>query len=406
MNWFPLGITYAAFYMGRYNLNVASTEFMTRFSLTKSQFGIIATAGFWTYAMSVIFNGPLTDRIGGRKAILMAAAGSALINATVGLLFLNGWTTKVLVGMSLLYSVNQYFQSFGALSVVKCNAPWFHVRERGVFGGIFGMMISSGYFLAMTIGGWILAYLPWYCVFLIPSAAMATMFLIDNAMVADNPAAAGFSNFNTGDATSHQADKDKPVDLGYLVKNVFTNPVIMTFVVAEFCTGFVRQGLLLWFVPFLKEVHHIKPGTTLFTVATTGITVAHIPYKGGAPALSELLGGQVATLFDQLSSSIGYIKDGRLRALAVTSAKRSALLPAVPTLDESGLKGYEASTYIGVLGPAGLPKPVLAKLNGAMVKVMEMPAVAESLPRPGRRAGIELAGSVPEAHQGRAGGGP
>ena len=127
--------------------------------------------------------------------------------------------------------------------------------------------------------------------------------------------------------------------------------------------------------------------------ATTGITVAHIPYKGGAPALSELLGGQVATLFDQLSSSIGYIKDGRLRALAVTSAKRSALLPAVPTLDESGLKGYEASTYIGVLGPAGLPKPVLAKLNGAMVKVMEMPAVADRF----RGLGAEPGSSSPEA---------
>ena len=59
--------------------------------------------------------------------------------------------------MSLLYAANQYFQSFGALSVVKVNAPWFHVKERGVFGGVFGMMISSGYFLALTVGGWILA---------------------------------------------------------------------------------------------------------------------------------------------------------------------------------------------------------------------------------------------------------
>ena len=58
--------------------------------------------------------------------------------------------------MSLLYAVNQYFQSFGALSVVKVNAPWFHVKERGVFGGVFGIMISSGYFLALTVGGWIL----------------------------------------------------------------------------------------------------------------------------------------------------------------------------------------------------------------------------------------------------------
>ncbi|MBI4425244.1 MAG: MFS transporter, partial [Elusimicrobia bacterium] len=155
-NWFPLGLTYACFYMGRYNLNVAAPEFMSRFGFSKAEFGLIATAGFWTYALSVIFNGPLTDRIGGRRAILMAAVGSAALNALIGVLFLNGWATKVLVGMSLLYAVNQYFQSFAALSVVKTNAPWFHVRERGVFGGVFGIMISTGYFLAMTVGGWIL----------------------------------------------------------------------------------------------------------------------------------------------------------------------------------------------------------------------------------------------------------
>lgn len=275
-NWFPLGLTYATFYMSRYNLNVASTEMMTRFHLTKAEFGWIATAGFWTYALSVIFNGPLTDRVGGRRAILVAAVGTATINLIVGLLFMNGWAAKVLVGMSLLYAVNQYFQSFGALSVVKVNAPWFHVRERGVFGGIFGMMISSGYFLAMTVGGWILASLPWYCVFLIPSAAVLTMFFIDKALVVDSPKAAGFANFDTGDASSHRADKEQPVDLPYLVKEVLSNPVILTLIAAEFCTGFVRQGLLLWFVPFLKEVHGIHHGTTLFSVATVGITVGGI----------------------------------------------------------------------------------------------------------------------------------
>lgn len=275
-NWFPLGVTYATFYMGRYNLNVASTEFMGRFDLTKAEFGIIATAGFWTYALSVIFNGPLTDRIGGKRAILIAALGSAALNGLIGLLFLGGWTTKVLVGMSLLYAVNQYFQSFAALSVVKTNAPWFHVRERGVFGGVFGMMISSGYFLAMTVGGWILAGLPWYCVFLIPSAALLAMYLVDKALVANNPKEAGFENFDTGDASSSRADKDKPVDLAYLVQNILTNRVILTLMAAEFCTGFVRQGLLLWFVPFLKEVHHVRHGTALFSMATVGITVGGI----------------------------------------------------------------------------------------------------------------------------------
>jgi MFS transporter, OPA family, glycerol-3-phosphate transporter len=275
-NWFPLGLTYATFYMGRYNLNVSSKTMMDMFHLTKAEFGTIATAGFWTYALSVIFNGPLADRIGGKKAILIGAVGTSIVNLIVGLLFLNGWQTKIIIGMSLLYATSQYFQSFGALSVVKVNAPWFHVKERGVFGGIFGIMISSGYFLAMTVGGWILASLPWYWVFLIPSAAIATMFLIDLLVVKDTPAKAGFADFNTGDATSDDTDKHKPVDLNHLVKRVFTNPVIITLAISEFCTGFVRQGLMLWFVPFLKEVHGIEHGTTLFSVATIGITIGGI----------------------------------------------------------------------------------------------------------------------------------
>ncbi|HAM35069.1 MAG TPA: MFS transporter [Elusimicrobia bacterium] len=276
LNWFPLGLTYATFYMGRYNLNVAGKTMMDMFHLSKAEFGVIATAGFWTYAVSVMFNGPLADRIGGRKAIMFGALGAALLNLAIGLLFLSGWQTKLIVGMSLLYAANQYFQSFGALSVVKVNAPWFHVQERGVFGGIFGIMISSGYFLAMTVGGWILAYLPWYYVFLIPSAAIGVMCVVDFFMVRDTPAAAGFPDFNTGDATAHDPDRDKPVDWNHLVSRVFTNRVIIILAVSEFCTGFVRQGIMLWFVPFLKEVHNIEHGSALFSVATIGVTVGGI----------------------------------------------------------------------------------------------------------------------------------
>jgi MFS transporter, OPA family, glycerol-3-phosphate transporter len=276
-NWFPLGITYATFYMGRYNLNVAASTIMTRFSFTKEQFGIIATAGFWTYALSVIFNGPLADRYGGRKAILLAAVGAAALNGIIGLLFLSGWASKVLVGMSLLYAVNMYFQSFGALSIVKINAHWFHVRERGVFGGVFGIMISCGYFLAMTVGGWILAGMSWYWVFLIPSLAIAAMFVVDYFVAVDTPEDAGHPNIDTGDATSRLgAEKDTPVDFAYLVKNLYSNKIVVTITAAEFCTGFVRQGLMLWFVPFLKEVHGILPGSALFSMAGTGITVGGI----------------------------------------------------------------------------------------------------------------------------------
>ncbi len=132
-------------------------------------------------------------------------------------------------------------------------------------------------------------------------------------------------------------------------------------------------------------------GIELFS-AMVGVKLVHVPYKGAGPALAELLGGQVATMFDQLSASIGYIRDGRLRALAIASTNRSSLLPNVPTLDESGLRGYEASTYIGVLATAGTPNPVISKLHTAMVKVMETPAVVDRL----RGLGTEPGSSSPE----------
>jgi OPA family glycerol-3-phosphate transporter-like MFS transporter len=272
-NWFPLGLTYATYYMGRYNFNVVKGQMGTMFHLDKVQMGIIATAGFWTYALSVILNGPLADKIGGRKAILIGALGALTTNLVIGLLFLDGWTTRILVGMSLLYSVNMYFQSFGALSVVKVNAAWFHVKERGTFGGIFGIMISGGYFLALTIGGWILAYLPWYMVFLIPSFAIGVMMIIDYFIVRDRPSLAGFPDFDTNDASSGD---ESPVNFRYIVKEVFTHPILVTIALAEFCTGFVRQGLLLYFTEFLAEVHHVATGTLLYGIAGAGVTVGGI----------------------------------------------------------------------------------------------------------------------------------
>lgn len=276
LNWFPLGLTYAAYYMGRYNLNVVSDDLTKVFGLTKAEYGIIATCGFWVYAMAVLFNGPLADRIGGKKAIVIGAFGASVMNFLIGVMFFNGWTAKLLVAMSLLYGINQYFQSFGALSVVKVNSPWFHVKERGIFGGIFGIMISCGYFLAMTVGGWILAYLPLYWVYFIPSAIILIMGLIDHFWVKDTPKAAGFENFDTGDASSQDKDKDKPLPTMELLKRMIGNRVIRTLAASEFCTGFVRQSLMLWFVLFLTQVHHVVKGSALFSIATAGTTVGGI----------------------------------------------------------------------------------------------------------------------------------
>ncbi len=123
-----------------------------------------------------------------------------------------------------------------------------------------------------------------------------------------------------------------------------------------------------------------------------GVKVLHVPYKGSGPALSELLGGQVETMVDQLAASIGHIKDGRLKVLAVTTTQRSGALPNVPTLDELGYKGYQAATLLGLLAPTGTPKPVIDKLNAAIRKVMGNTVVSDRF----RGLGTEPGASSPE----------
>jgi tripartite-type tricarboxylate transporter receptor subunit TctC len=106
-----------------------------------------------------------------------------------------------------------------------------------------------------------------------------------------------------------------------------------------------------------------------------GIKLMHIPYKGNAPATTDLVGGHIMLMFDQVSTSAGYIKSGRLRALGVTSKKRSPLFPDLPTIDESGIKGFEDTTFNGLVAPAGTPQPVLEKLRDTVVKAIAVPAL-------------------------------
>ena len=107
------------------------------------------------------------------------------------------------------------------------------------------------------------------------------------------------------------------------------------------------------------------------------LALVHVPYKGSGPAITDLLGSQVEAMVDQLTASIEHIRNGKLKALAVTSLARSPLLPNVPTLDELGVKGYEAGTYTGVFAPAGTPPAVVAKLHASLRKALADPAVRE-----------------------------
>jgi tripartite-type tricarboxylate transporter receptor subunit TctC len=114
----------------------------------------------------------------------------------------------------------------------------------------------------------------------------------------------------------------------------------------------------------------IHLGTELFATMA-GIKITHIPYKGSGPALSDLLGNHVTLYFSSLPPAIGLVSSGQLRALAVTGPKRSAILPDLPTVAESGIPGYEAVLHYGIVAPAGTPRPIIDKLNAALREAMK-----------------------------------
>jgi tripartite-type tricarboxylate transporter receptor subunit TctC len=131
----------------------------------------------------------------------------------------------------------------------------------------------------------------------------------------------------------------------------------------------------------------------------TGSTGIHVPYKGGAPAISDLLGGQVDASFQNINAIVQHVNSGKLRALAVTGAKRSALLPSVPTLSESGVKDADVYSWQGIAAPKGLPADVKAKLHAAIVAALNDPAVSPSCSRSASRSSATRRRSLPPSRR-------
>jgi OPA family glycerol-3-phosphate transporter-like MFS transporter len=260
-NWLPLGLTYAFLYMARYNLTVSKNALGDL--MPKEAFGIIFAAGTITYAFSFLINGPLTDRIGGKRGMLIGASGAALMNILMGLILYGilrlGWSLNLTVAFSIIYSLNMYFQSYGAVAIVKVNASWFHVRERGIFGGIFGILISLGLYFAFDWSQAVVNFTErmspqspqYWLVFFIPAAILLFWVLIDSIVLRDKPSQAGFEDFDTGDASS--GETEELLGLKELLVRIFTNRVIITVGMIEFCTGVLRNGVMHWFPIFAKE---------------------------------------------------------------------------------------------------------------------------------------------------------
>ena len=158
----------------------------------------------------------------------------------------------------------------------------------------------------------------------------------------------------------------------------------------------------------LLDLARKRPGQLLFASAGSAsathlagelfksmakVNIVHVPYKGGTPAVTDLVGGHVQLMFNNLISVSALAKAGRLRAIAVTSTKRLPVMPELPTVAESGVPGYEAASWYGALLPGGTPPQIVAVLNREMVKALKLPDVRERL----ESEGAEIIGSTPEA---------
>jgi MFS transporter, OPA family, glycerol-3-phosphate transporter len=284
INWFPLGMTYAFLCMGRYNLIVAKSALGTLMS--KEDLGIIFGVGTWVYALSFLVNGPLIDKkLGGKCGMIISALGASLANIALGILtwliVAKNLKVNLVASFSVLYAINMYFQSFGSMSIIKVKAYWFHVRERGVFGAIFGTLISIGVYLAFDWGSAIIALTragasgllhtlfaagsptldATWAVFYIPAAILLIWVLLDWWLIKDTPEEANFPHFDTHDASSGRMHIEfSTLDL---LKRVFTSRLMLFIGCVELTGGVFRYSMTQWYTIFAAEIK--QPGAEFFS---------------------------------------------------------------------------------------------------------------------------------------------
>jgi OPA family glycerol-3-phosphate transporter-like MFS transporter len=304
LNWLLLGLLYAFFYMTRYNFTALAPLLADILGWRNTELGVFETLMPLVYGLSVVLNGPFTDRIGGKKAFLFGAAGVAVMNLIFGLSSMAVispavWegtgmarhvTTAARLGyglsggmllslMAIVWGINGYFQSFGALSIVKVNAQWFGVRERGTFAGVFGVLIRFGLLLAFQGVPLILLVLPWQYGFWIPGACVTLLLVLNYRWMENSPRDAGLGEFETGDPV--EPESDKPASVRFVLKKVFASRVTWMIALASMMIGFVRRSVVdAWWPKYFVDFHGADKSAFAtyapYLIATWGIAIAGI----------------------------------------------------------------------------------------------------------------------------------
>jgi len=275
LNWTFVGLLYTSFYTCRYNLAIANKSMSDEFGFTKADMGKIITTALLAYAFGQIINGLLADHLGGKRAMLIGAAGTVIMNVVFGIASFWG----LLWFFVLIRGIDGYFQAFGAPGMVKINAAWFAHTERGRFAGIFGFMINAGRFLINTFGPallagfvflglWHVPPLHWRWLFWIPAMIATVAAILMSIFTQPTPKEAGFVHPGVGEPEGDTKVRAKVSDVFWTITS---NPVIWIVALAYACTGSVRQGVDQWFFRFMQEVHHLNLNDNRFWYLGIGI---------------------------------------------------------------------------------------------------------------------------------------
>jgi len=260
LNWAFIGLLYTSFYMCRYNLPLAGGVIRREFGFSRAQLGTIITTQLLAYACGQIINGLLTDRFGGKRAMLIGATGTIVMNILFGVASFWGLLSLFIV----IRGIDGYLQAFGSPGMVKINAAWFRHTERGSFAGIFGFMINLGRFGINNLGAALLAGfiflglirippLHWRWLFWVPAGIALVVGTCMALIVKDTPEEAHFPPVNPHEEIGGRVQ----VKVSAVFKIIATNPVVWIIACAYACTGAVRQGIDQWFPLFMREVHHV-----------------------------------------------------------------------------------------------------------------------------------------------------
>jgi MFS transporter, OPA family, glycerol-3-phosphate transporter len=270
LNWSVVGFLYTSFYMCRYNLSIANKPLSDEFGFSKGDMGDILGAQFYAYAIGQVVNGLLTDKLGGKKALLIGAAGTVVTNIAFG--FASFWGLLWL--FITLRAIDGWSQSFGAPGFIKINAAWFSQNERGTFAGVFGFMINLGRvainqlgpaLLAgfVFLGMWKIPAQHWRMLFFVPAGIAAFVAVMLAIFAKDTPEEAGFHGVYKGESDH---DSDVHGDMKEVFMNIVTNKYVWIMASAYACTGAVRQTVDQWFPRYMQDVHKIDLDSPLFLV--------------------------------------------------------------------------------------------------------------------------------------------